>query len=134
MIGFRLTIVLISAGRVTSATAFIMGIGPIASTWSIGRPSLMSSWSFLRHESLLAVTAVVCHQEDFVAGRVQFFFQDEQFLCSSSDDANDMVARLFHGNGRWVSDRRADTATNDSDGAKQLDVRRFPQWTDHILD
>jgi hypothetical protein len=46
MIGFRLTIVQMFAFRVTSATAFIMGMGPTASTrsmcvpWSINWRSL----------------------------------------------------------------------------------------------
>src|SRR5581483_7542811 len=38
MMGLRLTIVRIFAGRVTSATAFIMGTGPTASTRSICVP------------------------------------------------------------------------------------------------
>jgi hypothetical protein len=44
MMGFRLTTVLISWGLVTSATARIMGTGPMAMHRSIFSPASISSW------------------------------------------------------------------------------------------
>ncbi len=49
-----------------------------------------------------------------------------------AEDADDVIACLFHGYGRWVGDGRTDAAANHDNGAEVSDLGRFPQRAHYV--
>ena len=80
MIGFRLTSVLMPCGRVVSATARIIGIGPMASTRSIFPSARDQRLQLVRDQPFFAVAAVVRGHEHLVADGAGLVLEDQEVL------------------------------------------------------
>ena len=85
-------------------------------------------------EALLAIRAVVGHDDDFVAGGAHLFFENDEFLGASGQYGDDAVAGGLQGlyDGQHGCDAHASAGADH--GAEAFDVRGLSQRADDVGD
>ena len=123
MTGFRLTVVGMPSGRVTSTTARIIGSGPTATTSSKWRPSASRALQGVGHQALLAVRPVVGGDDDLVDHRAQFLLEDDEVLRAAADDGHDVAVKRLDAARDRIDDGGADAAADAADLAAGVQSR-----------
>ena len=95
MIEFRLTMVGIPKGRVTSQQAFIMGIGPIATTSRTPGLRASTSASAWVTKPVPSVAAVIRGDDQFIGTFAEAIFPENQVLIAKSDNRDGAVALVL---------------------------------------
>ncbi len=132
MIALSETVVRIPYGRVSSATARIIGTGPTAKTASIAA-GVADVLERLGDEPMAAVAAVVGADDD-LAGRPQLVLEDDPFAGATADHARDLDAASMELLGDRVDHRGPDPAA-DADGPALVDqVGRPSERPGHVAD
>jgi len=86
MTGFKLTTVRMFSLRVSSATALIITIGPMASTRSMRVPFWIELAEFVSDEAFVGVAAIVGSDHERVAHSAKFLLEDHEFLRARTND------------------------------------------------
>ena len=84
------------------------------------------------HYTLLAIRAVVGHDDELVAVAAHFVFEDYQLTASSGDDRKHPVSSLLQRLDDGQHRCHAHTASCADDGAETLDMGWVAQGTHHI--
>ena len=132
MIALSETVVGIPYGRVSSATARIIGTGPTAKTASI-EPASQTSLSASVTNPWPAVAAVVGADDD-LAGRPQLVLEDDPFAGAAADHARDLDAASMELLGDREDHRGADAAADADHPALVDQVGRPSERPGHVAD
>ena len=132
MIGFRLTMVRMCSFRVISATALIMGMGPIASTRSMRSAVLDQLPKLVGDEAFVGIASVVGRDHQRIADLAQFTLQNDQFFVASTNDGDHAISLAFQRHRGRIRHCGTNAATHHHNRAKVSDLRRFSQRPNHI--
>ncbi len=117
------------------AHAFIIGIGPMATTSRTFFSLASTSASACGHEAVASVTAIVGGDDQFVAALAELLFPEHQVAIAEADDGNGPVSRLLVRAQLGVDGRDTEAAAHQHHRAVQLaDMARQAQRTDEIED
>ena len=84
-------------------------------------------------KALFAIGAVVGHEVQVVARRLELVLEDDDVLVAEADDDISLDARFLKRLRGRIGNRTADAAADHADALLALDVRRLAERTDEVL-
>jgi hypothetical protein len=120
MMEFRLTTVGTPNGRVVSQQAFIIGIGPMATTSRTSFSARQHVGQRVRDEAFAAIAAVVGGDDQLVAEGAEFVFPEHQVAIAEADDGDGAIARCLYSRKLRIDGRHAQAAAHQHHGAFSL--------------